>query len=128
MDYPEILSQTADGQTLKLELDIRPDLDAFEGHFDQFPIVPGVVQVGWSLHFFKKLLAKQAQVSTTVSIKKMSALKFQHVMTPNTPVELELTHDPDKQLLSFRFFNQEHQFSSGKIQLDNAPNLTQHDS
>ena len=122
MDYPEILSQNAGEQSVLLELDIKPALDAFEGHFDQFPIVPGVVQIGWSLHFFNQLLSVDFYPEKRAVIDKISALKFQHVITPNTPVSLELTHDLNKQQLSFRFFNHDHQFSSGKIHLDDCQN------
>lgn len=73
MDYPEILSQNAGDHSVLLELDIKPALDAFEGHFDQFPIVPGVVQIGWSLHFLINCWRP-----TLTQEKEQSSTRFQH--------------------------------------------------
>ncbi|ACV27986.1 ApeI family dehydratase [Kangiella koreensis] len=117
MNFPEIISQNVNDHQLELELLINPELDAFAGHFDQFPIIPGVVQISWALHFFSSLLANQSEASSTRQVSSIKTLKFQHVITPNSRVKLDLSFDDSKQMLAFRFYNSQHQYSSGKILL-----------
>lgn len=114
MNYPKVLHQEGDQSTLQLSLDIQPNLDAFAGHFEEFPIVPGVVQIQWALHFFKSLMATSPSLQQA-TVTKMSALKFQHVITPNVEVSLKLNFDTEKSCLTFKMDNPEHNFSSGKL-------------
>lgn len=120
MNYPDILRKEGDPGSLQLSLDIAPNLDAFAGHFEEFPIVPGVVQIQWALHFFKRLMAVSPTLQQA-TVAKMSALKFQHVITPNTEVILSLNFDDDKSCLAFKMSNAEHNFSSGKLFLRQSP-------
>lgn len=117
MDYPDVISQHVADNQLQLELMINPELEAFDGHFDQFPIIPGVVQISWALHYFSSLLAGQPEIPSTRQVTNIKTLKFQHVITPNSLVTLDLSFDVSKQVLAFRFYNSEHQYSSGKILL-----------
>ena len=122
MNYPVVLKQQTNDQELMLELDISPELSAFEGHFESFPIVPGVVQIQWALHFFKTYFLK-TKFSTPIAapeafeVDKITALKFQHVMTPNCTSYLYLSYDHNKQNISFTISNDQHRFSSGKIKI-----------
>lgn len=120
MDYPDLISQHVASNQLELKLMINPELEAFAGHFDQFPIIPGVVQISWALHYFSSLLAGQPETSSARQVTTIKTLKFQHVITPNSLVKLDLSFDDSKQILSFRFYNSEHQYSSGKIVLTRA--------
>lgn len=120
MDYPDILSHNVADNQLALELMINPELDAFAGHFDQFPIIPGVVQISWALHFFSSFLSGSPESSETRQVIAIKTLKFQHVITPNSRVKLDLSFDDNKQMLTFRFYNSQHQYSSGKILLTHA--------
>ncbi|HEY9030683.1 MAG TPA: AMP-binding protein [Kangiella sp.] len=120
MDYPDVISQHVADNQLQIELMINPELEAFAGHFDQFPIIPGVVQISWALHYFSSFLAGQPVTSSTRQVTTIKTLKFQHVITPNSLVILDLSFDVSKQVLAFRFYNSEHQYSSGKILLTHA--------
>ncbi|GAA4360635.1 AMP-binding protein [Kangiella marina] len=115
MKYPQILNSQVSPYEATLKLQISAQLDAFAGHFDQFPIVPGVVQTQWALDYFKQLIAPELNTQPTWSVDKVSALKFQHVITPETDVNLNLSYDPAKHCLTFKFDNAEHNFSSGKL-------------
>ena len=125
MKYPTILSQENTNDKTVLQLKIAPELDAFAGHFDAFPIIPGVVQIQWALHFFQQKVLQQISThekdsSVAWSIAKISALKFQHVITPDSIVKLHLTFDDSKCCLAFTINNDEHNYSSGKLFLEKS--------
>ena len=44
---PLVLAETRGPRSLARELSVPDDLVFLEGHFDGFPVVPGVVQLGW---------------------------------------------------------------------------------
>ncbi|GAA0208662.1 thioester dehydrase [Kangiella japonica] len=120
MNYPEVVTQTVENNVLTLQLEVSPQLEAFNGHFDSFPIIPGVVQVQWALHFFKgsPLYTQTALPNTAehdVYCSKMSALKFQQVIPPNSRVTLTLSFDEIKQCLIFSISDGDTKYSSGKL-------------
>jgi 3-hydroxymyristoyl/3-hydroxydecanoyl-(acyl carrier protein) dehydratase len=115
MNYPEVINSNLLDDTLTLELKIDPNLEAFQGHFERFPIIPGVVQVQWALHFFKLHHPQCKNINNNCAINKISALKFQHVIIPNDVVTLTLKFDNNKTCIQFRMQNADHQYSSGKL-------------
>lgn len=117
MDFPAVLTKQQDNNQLSLVLNITPELSAFAGHFDQFPIVPGVIQIGWVLHFFNTELAISLGLNQTYQIDSMSSLKFQHIITPASKINLDLVFDASRQLVSFTCYDENHRFSSGKLLL-----------
>ncbi len=123
MDYPDIVAQDLHDNELQLMLSIDANLDAFEGHFDQFPVVPGVTQIAWAKYYFSNLLAPKLKISRHWQVQKMTTLKFQQVMTPNNQVQLTLSFDHNRECFTFSFYNSQHQFSSGKIFVS-PPRLT----
>lgn len=115
MIFPNITHSQQQGHELTLQLSISPELEAFKGHFDNFPIVPGVVQLQWTLHFFKSRLAPELKLTHNWSIDTLSVIKFQHTITPNTLVQLTLAFDEEKHCLGFKIYNEDHRFASGKL-------------
>lgn len=90
-------------------MELTPDLDCFEGHFEGLPVLAGVVQVGWALdlarlHFEHPLVFRGLRSS-----------KFQQLVRP--PVQLNLTLDllANRELLKFRYDSQRGICSSGGI-------------
>lgn len=125
MNYPKVITQTIDNNTATLKLEISPNLDAFEGHFDSFPVIPGVVQVQWALHFYKNSPLYQQTVPSNwaaedVYVSQMLALKFQQVLIPNLTVTLIFSFDQAKQCLIFSITNGDTKYSSGKLLLANG--------
>jgi acyl-CoA synthetase (AMP-forming)/AMP-acid ligase II len=94
-----------------LELTAPMELRYFDGHFDVAPVLPGVVQVEWAIHYGRRYFALPA------IFKGINALKFQQVILPEQPVHLELLHDTVKGNLNFRFSSDAGQHSSGRVVL-----------
>lgn len=109
--YPalRVLEQEA-GRAL-LELTVPADLLYFDGHFSVAPVLPGVVQVDWAIHYGRRYLGLQG------SFGGINALKFQQMIRPGQPVQLELVHDAAKGSLNFRYFSEAGAHASGRVLL-----------
>ena len=95
-------------------LRIPADLACLPGHFDTAPVVPGVVQIDWAVYFGKQLLQIPGEFAG------MENIKFKQLLVPEEQAELELTFDVEKQKLSYRFFWEGEEFSSGKLSFHNV--------
>jgi acyl-coenzyme A synthetase/AMP-(fatty) acid ligase len=91
------------------ELFAPADLLYFEGHFPEHPVLPGVVQIDWAIALGRRCF------DLPENFLGIQVLKFQHVIRPETPVMLELVHDPVKSGLTFRYSSAAGQHSSGTI-------------
>ncbi len=90
------------------EADVPEDLYYFDGHFPGAPVLPGVVQLDWAMALGRKYF------NLPPYFHGINALKFQHMIRPGARVTLELTHDPHKQLLHFRYVSAAGQHASGR--------------
>lgn len=94
---------------LLFELRVPANLFYFDGHFTDAPLLPGVVQVEWALHFARQHLDLPAQ------FRAMHALKFQQPVLPGRSVQLALEYDALKASLQFRYLSDAGQHASGRI-------------
>ncbi|WP_330984128.1 MULTISPECIES: hydroxymyristoyl-ACP dehydratase [Enterobacterales] len=111
----EIERLQAQPQELAVVLHLDPDLLWFQGHFDVQPLLPGVAQLDWVMHYATTLLAPGFRFHSIQNVK------FQAPLLPETTVTLTLSWLAKKQLLSFSYQRHEgelrHTASSGKIRL-----------
>jgi acyl-coenzyme A synthetase/AMP-(fatty) acid ligase/3-hydroxymyristoyl/3-hydroxydecanoyl-(acyl carrier protein) dehydratase len=109
--FPQaVLIEDAPARKL-LELVVPADLLYFDGHFTVAPVLPGVVQVDWAIHYGRLHLGLAG------SFGGINALKFQQMIRPGVPVQLELVWDPVKGSLNFRYFSEAGAHASGRILL-----------
>lgn len=101
------------GNEACLQLQIPDELLYFDGHFDQAPILPGVVQVHWAQHFAKECFAEQ--FGTLGAFVGLERVKFQQLLRPSMALELLLQLEPDKGYLTFQYRTATVQFSSGRF-------------
>lgn len=102
-------------QTLAVVLHLDPELFWFRGHFGVQPLLPGVAQLDWVMHYATTLLAPGFRFHSIQNVK------FQAPLLPDTSVTLELHWQADKQLLTFSYQRHDgearHTASSGRIRL-----------
>jgi 3-hydroxymyristoyl/3-hydroxydecanoyl-(acyl carrier protein) dehydratase len=105
-------------QRVVLELTAPPDLLYFDGHFDVAPILPGVVQVDWAMHYGRTYFALPPRFAG------INALKFQQVIGPDQPVLLELTYDTASDsangTLTFQYHSDAGRHASGRVMLQSG--------
>jgi 3-hydroxymyristoyl/3-hydroxydecanoyl-(acyl carrier protein) dehydratase len=107
--FPSVTVLEVEAGRALLELVVPADLLYFDGHFRVAPVLPGVVQVEWAIHYGRQHFA------LAPSFKGINALKFQQMVRPGEPVRLELVHDEAKGSLNFRYFSTAGQHASGRI-------------
>ncbi|MDX2319224.1 MAG: hypothetical protein QNK26_01370 [Moritella sp.] len=119
----DVLNSGGLDDTVVLTLHIPSDLDYFNGHFDQAPILAGVVQLHWAAEY-----AKQYLNMSTGEVMDIQVLKFQEMILPGQDVVLTLTKKTaEKVLFSYRSVEQLHQsetiksHSSGRLIFAQAP-------
>jgi acyl-coenzyme A synthetase/AMP-(fatty) acid ligase len=92
------------------ELNVPRDLFYFDGHFPQVPILAGVVQIDWVIAIAREHFVMPA------AFRGLQALKFQRVIRPEMPVQLEIVFDKEKSTLTFGYQSPAGQHASGRIQ------------
>ena len=109
---PTIVDQQICANKAILTLKIDAVLADFEGHFPNYPLLPGVTQIDWAIFYGKKLL-----INSGTRFAGMEVIKFQDPILPDSIVLLTLTWNTDKQKLSFSYHAEACQYSSGRIKL-----------
>ena len=107
--WPRIEHRELVGNQLTLKCNIPAELEYFEGHFPDNPILPGIVQIHWAVAYGQKYL------SVTGIFNSLEVIKFSHVITTNTEVIISLQYDMAKSKLSFQYESNKGIHSSGRI-------------
>ncbi|GAL02446.1 (3R)-hydroxymyristoyl-[ACP] dehydratase [Photobacterium aphoticum] len=97
---PTILAQEVNENCAVLTLHVEADIADFQGHFTDYPLLPGVTQIEWAVHFGRTCL------SLAGDFAGMDALKFQQPILPDSQVTLTLTWSPEKDSLHFCYTSQ----------------------
>jgi uncharacterized membrane protein/acyl-CoA synthetase (AMP-forming)/AMP-acid ligase II len=108
---PELLFARGAAEGVELELLLPPDLHWFQGHFPGAPLLPGVVQVHWAVHYAAERLGLHG------AFLSMQALKFQRPIRPGQRVLLALTPRPDGRSFEFAYRTEAGRHASGRVTL-----------
>ena len=84
-------------ETARLGLILQADLVWFEGHFPKLPVLPGVAQIDFAVHFGR------LHFDISGAVTKMRGLKFQHLLHPNDAPILTLNWRAGKRELAFSY-------------------------
>ena len=85
------------GDALLLSLFIPANLYYFDGHFPGRPVLPGVVQTHWAVHYGREHWGELGDFSG------LEAVKFQQIVIANQTLQLRLEYQPDKGKLYFAY-------------------------
>lgn len=106
---PVISEREATSERLSLDLTLPRNLFYFDGHFDETPILAGVVQVSWAVDYAQKHFAFPP------AFRRVEALKFFKILQPDQQVTLDLEYNRQKGSLKFSFSDDTTKYSSGRI-------------
>lgn len=107
---PEILSIVSKTEhSVTLQLRAQATLHYFPNHFAGFPLLPGVVQLNWVMHYCRE------QLHIVNTFKALENIKFQSIVRPDQVMQLHLQWQPTIQRLEFEFAQGEQIYSSGRV-------------
>ncbi|NKF49968.1 3-hydroxyacyl-ACP dehydratase [Shewanella sp. WXL01] len=108
---PRVISAQTQDNTAIVELFVGDDIEYFKGHFDGHPLLPGVVQLDWVLHFFK------AHLISNFQFKGCDVIKYQQPILPNMQVTLTMVWKSERSKLEFKYSSASGNHASGKIKV-----------
>ncbi len=110
---PIVINRQVNGHSTELVLDMLKSLDCFNGHFDDFPVVPGVALIEWAISTAKGRLPKDC------TFIGMSQVKFQKFIKPNQVIRLKLEINPESMNLKYQYQDAKTIYSSGILKFRN---------
>jgi 3-hydroxymyristoyl/3-hydroxydecanoyl-(acyl carrier protein) dehydratase len=106
---PVILNVERSSGRVDLDLRVPGSLFYLRGHFPDFPILPGVVQLDWAIRYGRTYFSIAGAVANTVQVK------FRKPILPEQNLRLSLSYTPERRRLTFDCRDREEMFSSGQI-------------
>lgn len=98
-----------------VEMEVPETSDYYNGHFEEFKLLPAVVQIDFVMKFANKYL------DASLKMQKIQRTKFMNPIFPNTPVLLNIDYDVEKAKLNFSYVDKEgKKYSNGCINLSEA--------
>lgn len=115
---PILITRAEQECGLHLTLEIPANLLYFDGHFPGNPVLPGIVQTHWAVHYAREHWGDLGEFTG------LEAVKFQQLVVPSTRLQLELDYSPAKGKLYFSYRTEPGManpatFSSGRILFSN---------
>lgn len=105
--------ETTNSNEAKITFTLQDSLFYLKGHFKAQPILPGVIQLGWAIHFAKELF----KISTK---NDMPQVKFTQPIMPNDKIVLSVKLNRKMNNFTFEYFleNTGKTASSGKVKIN----------
>ncbi len=115
--FPIMSGADIASDSLRLRLEIPDNLLYFDGHFPGNPVLPGVVQIHWAVHFARAHWGQLGEFGG------LEAVKFQQLILARAQVVLELEYNAEKGKLYFCYASDDAaptpvNFSTGRILLN----------
>lgn len=107
--YPNIINYKNNNITAEIELIFPKNSNFFNGHFTDFPILPGVVQLFFAKEFSRDIF------NLKFTPQKVKKIKFSSIIKPETKVKLILIKNENS--VDYKFTNDKNTFSSGTFVL-----------
>ncbi|WP_262363939.1 ApeI family dehydratase [Histophilus somni] len=114
MQNPIWLSETQEENLQIFRAKVPLDLCYFKGHFANFPLVPGVVELQWVKEKIDAYFGKEMQMN------RIDNLKFQKFLRPNDEFELTLKWEEGKNRMGFQLKTEGEMCASGLVIFKNG--------
>jgi 3-hydroxyacyl-[acyl-carrier-protein] dehydratase len=92
---PELLAERHADSRYEFDLRVPGDLAVWPGHFPEFFVVPGVLQVDWVLRF------AMTRLGFAAAPPRIDALKFKTPLRPLQPFTMRLDVAADPRVVDF---------------------------
>ncbi|MDI5985961.1 AMP-binding protein [Halomonas sp. M4R5S39] len=113
---PRWLGERRSGpDTCTLTLEVPERLAYLEGHFEDYPLVPGVVMVQWAIELARESFGLQGD------FLGLERLKFQRPLQPGIRFTLELMRREDG--IAFAFDSREGRHCAGRVRLQSRDGI-----
>jgi len=112
---PERLAERQLDSHYEFDLRVPDDLAVWPGHFPEFFLVPGVLQVDWVMRLASERLGLVAVPP------RIEGLKFKTPLRPQQRFTLRLDVSPDGRVVDFELASPTEVYSRGRLHLDREP-------
>jgi 3-hydroxymyristoyl/3-hydroxydecanoyl-(acyl carrier protein) dehydratase len=106
---PRTLAVETDAAGVRLQIRVPKELAYFGDHFPDFPLLPGVVQIGWAEYFSKLFFPIRMPFS------HLEMIKFSQMIRPDDELLLSLEWREAQRKLHFQYSAGTHSCSSGRL-------------
>ena len=107
--FPLVQSLRFEEQSVNLQIKIHAQLDYFDGHFPQQPILPGVTQLAWADYYGHLFF------NIPSGFSRLEAVKFKKTIAPDTVAQLRILWQRDSDKLYFELSSDNDAFGSGRM-------------
>jgi len=112
-DRPEVLASQRSACTVEWTCRV-PDLSCWPGHFPDFPIVPGVLQIDWAMDAVAELLGEPPRV------QEMSSVTFRDMLRPRDAFRIRVEAERGG-WVRFRLWGAGTEHAAGRVRLATDP-------
>jgi len=107
---PEVLKEERSPERVELHISVEVSNPWFRGHFPQFAILPGVVQIGWAEHYARTLFGLDTGIAS------LQQVKFKRPIPPGARLTLALKPDMAARRVRYEYRDGDTSYSSGLLQ------------
>jgi 3-hydroxymyristoyl/3-hydroxydecanoyl-(acyl carrier protein) dehydratase len=107
--FPEIIEKNKTENKAILDIFIPKDLFYFKGHFPENPILPGITQLHWAVHYAKNCFNISGVITHCPSIK------FTDLINPQMNLTLSLENFTIESYITYEYKHNEKKYSIGRL-------------
>jgi len=111
---PAITGQSVENDLARFDMRVEPELLYFQGHFNGAPVLPGVVQLHWAVHYAR------IAFDIVITPHEITQLKYRKIISPNDQIHLILECDRIRGQVKFTYSGTDTSYSSGIIKFSKA--------
>tara|TARA_R110001583_G_scaffold195458_1_gene373865 strand:- start:39392 stop:41143 length:1752 start_codon:yes stop_codon:yes gene_type:complete len=112
--FPTIIARSIKKDQARIDMRLEPGLLYFQGHFDGSPVLPGVVQLHWAVHYAR------IAFNIVITPHTITQLKYRNVITPQDQIHLLLECNRIRGQIKFSYAGTDTHYSSGIITFSKA--------